>query len=112
MFSIRNIASIYTSLIIIGCASGGPLTPARLGDANTQVVAFVWPSEITAPLDPIAWRASPWFRSELDMVTPSRVVISTSRYACVIRDGDTRDPRPTQAFKCADAWRYPQSRGR
>lgn len=107
---IRSIVSVC-SLVIIGCALGGLQPSPRVTDANAKIVAIVWPSEITAPLDPIAWRASPWHRSD-DVVTPSRVVISTDRYACIMRDGDTRDPRPAQVFKCADSWRYPRSRGR
>jgi hypothetical protein len=109
--AIRVIASVC-SLIVLACAHGGAARPGpRVTDANTQIVGFVWPSEITAPLSSESWRRSPWFRDE-DMVAPSRVVISTARYACILRDGDTRDPRPTQPFTCQNQWRYPRNRGR
>jgi hypothetical protein len=111
VFRTLGIASLCISLV--ACAHGGGIRPEpRITDANTQIVAFVWPSEITAPLSPEAWRASPWFRPEIDLVAPSRVVISTSRRACIMRDGDVRDPRPTHPFRCESEWRYARSRGR
>lgn len=106
-------ARILLIVSVSSCARGVLQRPEpHVTDANTQVVAFLWPSvELTTPLTPELWRASPWYRDE-DLVTPSRVVISTGRFACIMRDGDTRQPRATQPFTCADAWRYPRSRGR
>jgi hypothetical protein len=110
MFGIRSLASIC-SLVVLACVSGNLRPAPRITDANTKTVGVVWPSDITAPMSTEAWRASPWFRDG-DMVAPSRVVIAVDRFACIMRDGDVRDPRPTQPFTCADQWRYPRSRGR
>lgn len=96
-------------LLVVGACARNPQPESRLTDANTKVVGVVWPSEITSPMSPEAWRASPWWREE-DVVTPSRVVISVDRYACIMRDGDVSDPRPTHAFTCASPWRYPRNR--
>lgn len=107
---IRLIASLCTSLLIAACAHNAR-PEARVGDANTKIVGVLWPSYNTVSLTPEAWRASPWWRED-DTITPSRVVIAVDRFACIMRDGDVRDPRPTYAFTCADAWRYPRARGR
>lgn len=103
--------AILLTASVLSCAHGNIVRPARIGDENTKIVAVVWPSFVTRPLTPDAWRGSPWFRDE-DMVTPSRVVISTDRYACIIVDGDVREPRATETWTCAGSWRYPRMRGR
>jgi hypothetical protein len=103
---------VLASVLGLSCASGALRPEPRITDANTKIVGVLWPSEITAPLTPEAWRASPWFRDEDDLVTPSRVVIAVDRYACIMRDGDVRVPIPTHNFTCADQWRYPRTRGR
>src|SRR5258706_11009078 len=102
MFDVRRFAGL-ASLIVLACARGNVRTGPRLTDPNVRVVAFVWPSINTVPMSGPAWRASPWFRDE-DMVTPSRVVIAVDRFACIMRDGDVRDPQPTQPFVCQDQW--------
>jgi hypothetical protein len=97
---------------VSSCAHPGGIAPrSRAGDDNTKVVAFLWPSEITRPLTPEAWRHSPWFRDE-DVITPSRVVIATDRSACIMPDGDVSQPRATETYHCAGGWRYPRNRGR
>ncbi len=108
----KTLEKVLILLLLIGmaaCAHGNLQPEPRVTDANSKIVGVVWPSIHTIPMSPDAWRASPWWR-EGEVVTPSRVVISADKYACILRDGDVRDPLPMQPFQCADAWRYPRSR--
>lgn len=107
---LASAAIVSVSLWLIGCAHGSVARPARIGDVNAKIVAIVWPSVYTSPLDATSWRASPWYRLHDDEVTPMRVIIAVDRSACIEYDGDVSDPRATEAYVCKSAWRYARAR--
>lgn len=96
--------------ILSACSRGGIQRAPRIGDVNAKVVAIVWPSVYTSPLNSQSWRASPWYRLHDDEVTPMRVIIAVDRSACVEYDGDVSEPRATEAYICKSAWRYARAR--
>lgn len=107
---IARTLSAFAILATSSACSHGTYQPARIGDVNAKIVAIVWPSVYTSPLDATSWRASPWYRLHDDEVTPMRVIIAVDRSACIEYDGDVSDPRATEAYVCKSAWRYARAR--
>lgn len=95
------IALLFISACFLG---GGPYTPSpKSTDKNSKLVASTWlPNTDT-------WEKSPWYRSG-DIVTPSRVIIASDDYGCVLDIPDVIEPRSGEYYICKTGWRYPQKR--
>jgi len=91
--------------LITACAHGSIRVPARAADPGARLVRGVWYNP-----NPEVWRHSYWFRADVDMVTPMRVVISSDESACIM-DMGVDEPREGEFYTCPTTWRYPQRRG-
>jgi len=85
--------------LLTACAYGTQKEPAKVGDADTRIVRYIWYPR------PDAWRSSPWYRSALDTGTPFVVVITDLDYACVLPNGDVDMPSAGHAYRCVGGWR-------
>lgn len=87
-------------LFITACfIGGGTYTPApRAADKDAKMVASVWNNP--GP----KWRATKWYRASEDLVMPSRVVISTDDYICIM-GMEVDEPKPQEFYVCPKGWR-------
>ena len=97
---------LLSLLFISGCFLGGGLRePApRLGEKGSKVVDRIWYNP-----DPNVWKRSPWYNLHTDVVTPFRVVISTTDWACIMDIG-ADEPRHLDNYICKSGWRPPSKR--
>ena len=95
-----RLISFLLAASLVGCAHGPLPAPARAGTRNVRLVDHVL-------LNPRAdlWRASGWYRAFSDVTTPSRIVVSSDRSACLMPDNETVEPLPWHYYECASGWR-------
>lgn len=88
--------------LLVSCATGNIQQPAKIGDKDVRVVTDIWYNP-----DGSLFRASRWYRMNLDMTTPSRVYISNTS-ACIIQTPEVNEPRVGEYYHCSTSWRYPR----
>lgn len=84
-------------LVCIACAGTVPRL-TRAADQDVELVDSVWHNP-HADL----WRASGWSRSSTPE-TPSRIVISVGRHACIMAANDVNEPWPRNFYHCRTPW--------
>jgi hypothetical protein len=98
----RRAVRLLALILAAACASGRIPPPVRAADPGAKLVAVYWEGP-----NPAAWRRSPWYRVESDVVTPLRIVIANDGFACLLEPG-TDEPRRGEYFVCPIAWRAPR----
>lgn len=91
-------------LLVVACAHGPLRPPARAADPGAKLVRAVWYNP-----DAVRWRSSVWFRADVDLVTPMRIVISSDDSGCLMGN-EIDEPRALEYYVCPSGWRYPQRR--
>lgn len=98
---------ILVVLFVCGACflGGGPyqLSP-RAGEQDSKLVKQIWYNPI-----PENWKNSMWFKPEYDMITPTRIVISSDNYACIMGN-EVIEPQINDYYVCLSKWRFPRGR--